>query len=136
MKFILFSLLLLSSCNLFSQVKPSQPKIRISSGVFTTKYELGDKDVKAKDVRAHLETTSPEAYYRWRKSESAGISSLIFSIVGLGGIIYAITATDDTQKAAGYFISAGGLSTSLVCALVSSARQEKAADIYNRKFGY
>lgn len=136
MKFLLFSLLLLSSCNLFSQVKTTQPKIRISSGVFTTKYELGDKDVKAKDVRAHLETTSPEAYYRWRKSESAGISALVFSFVGLGGAIYAITNSGDTERATGFLISAGGFSTSLICALVSSARQEKAAEIYNRKYGY
>jgi len=136
MKFITILLVLVSS-SVFAQVAQQKlPKIRITSGVFTTKYELGEKDVSAKDVRAHLEKTNPEAYFKWRQSDNANVIGLVFAVVGLGGVIYGITADDSSQSAAGYVVGSSGVLVSLICTLVSSSKREKAATIYNRAAGY
>lgn len=136
MKNILLVFLIAFAASATAQETSKPPKLRINSGFFTTKYELGDKDIKPKEVRTHLEKTSPEAYYLWRKSESATTSALIFAVAGLGGAVYGLTAKDNTNKAAGFTAAATFELISMFAILSASARQEKAVDTYNKKFGY
>jgi hypothetical protein len=78
------------------------PKFRITKGVLSTKYELGDKDVDAKQVRIHLEKHSPESYYQWRKAESATTTAAVLLVVGLGCGIGALVSSDQTTQIALY----------------------------------
>lgn len=136
MKTILLAFALLFSFCSFAQNNSKPPKLRVYSSVFSTKYELGDKTVKSKDVRLHLEKTSPEAYYKWRKAENASTTALVFSVAGLGAVIYAVTAKESNNQVIGYGAASASFLVSLAAILSSGARQEKAVDIYNNKYGY
>jgi len=136
MKTILLAFALLFSFCLSAQDTSKPPKLRVYSSTFSTKYELGDKTIKAKDVRLHLEKNSPEAYYQWRKAESASTTALVFSVAGLGAVLYAVTANDSNQQIIGYGTASAAFLVSLAATLSSGARQEKAVDIYNNKYGY
>lgn len=135
MKTILLAFALLFSLSSTAQIA-KQPKLRMVSGVFTVKYELGDKTVNSDEVQAHLEKNSPEAYHVWRKANSAETTSLILSIVGIAGATMGLVSDDDVLSSGGYVVAASGVLGALLCTLTASARREKAADIYNKKYGY
>jgi hypothetical protein len=136
MKNILLAVMLLFSLSLQGQTETKPPKLRYSSGFFTTKWELGDKDVSAKEVRSHLEKHSSEAYHYWRKAEGAATTSLIFNIVMIGGFITGIVSEDDQTQLIGYSVAAGAGLVSLVAVISSGSNAKKATNTYNRKFGY
>lgn len=136
MKIILLAFVLLFSISLQSQTETKPPKLRYTSGFFTTKWELGDKDVSEKEVRSHLEKHSSEAYHYWRKAEGNGKTALVFSIIMLGGFITGIVAEKDETQLIGYSVAAGAGIVTLITTLSSSKNADKAVTIYNRKFGY
>lgn len=136
MKTILLAVALLFSVSAIAQNTGKPPKFRITKSIFTTKYELGDKDVNGNEIRLHLEKHSPEAYYQWRKAEGAGTTALVSKIIGLGGMIYGLASSDNTQQIIGYGVATTAFTVALVATLSSGVRQEKAVSIYNNKFGY
>lgn len=136
MKKILLAVTLLFSISLQSQTETKPPKIRYSAGFFTTKWELGDKDVSEKQVREHLEKYSSEAYHYWRKAEGNEKTALVFSIIMLGGIITGIVAEKDDTQLIGYSVAAGAGIVTLITTLSGSKNANKATTIYNRKYGY
>lgn len=136
MKIALLAFALLFSLSLQSQTETKPPKLRYTSGFFTTKWELGDKDVSEKEVRSHLEKHSSEAYHYWRKAEGNGKTALVFSIIMLGGFITGIVAEKDETQLIGYSVAAGAGIVTLITTLSASKNADKAATTYNRKFGY
>lgn len=136
MKSILLAVALLFSFSLQSQTETKPPKFRYSSGFFTTKWELGDKDVSAKEVRSHLEKHSSEAYHYWRKAEGNATTSVVFSIVMLGGFITGLVSDNEETQLIGYSVAAGAGIVTLVTTLSSGRNAKKAVNTYNRKFGY
>lgn len=136
MKLFLTLALLFFSVTLFCQTEVKQPKLRYSAGFFTTKWELGDKDVTTKEVQSHLEKHSADAYHHWRKSETSGTTSIIFGVIAIGGLIVGMTSENEDTQLIGYGVTIGAGTVSLVSALVSHGHTEKAVTVYNRKYGY
>ncbi len=136
MKQILLAATLLFCFSLHGQTENKPPKLRYTSGFFSTKWELGDKDVSEKEVRTHLEKHSSEAYHYWRKAEGNGKTSLVFSVIMLGGSIAGLVAEKDETKLIGYSVAAGAGIVTLVTTLSGSSNADKAVTTYNRKFGY
>ena len=112
------------------------PKFRITTGFLTTKYELGDKDADAKEIRLHLEKNSPEAYYQWRRGESATTTSNVLMWCGVVAGIVGLAAPSTDAQIAGWLSAAGLYTGSLVASLSAGKRKEQARDIYNRAAGY
>ena len=119
-----------------AQTPGSQPKIRVTPGFLSKNYELGDKDVTTKEVGLHLDKYSPEAYYDWKRSRSLGTQSLIWSIVGLTGMIVGVTSDNEGVQLGGYSAAVVGFGASLVCVIGSGSKEKKAIKTYNLKFGY
>lgn len=132
--FLFFIPAFVFSQNTGTAVKP--PKIRIEPGFFVTRYELGEKTTPANEVKKHLKQHDADAYYKWKSADRAAVNSLLWSIVGLGGIIVGATSDKNDTKTWGFGIGAFGLGVSLVCDFSEKARRQKSIDIYNRKYGY
>jgi hypothetical protein len=112
------------------------PKFRITTGFLTTKYELGDKDATDKEIQLHFQKTSPEAYYQWRRGESATKTTTVLMWCGVAASVVGLVAPSDEGKAAGWFTAAGIYTGALVASLSAGRRKEQARDIYNRAAGY
>lgn len=112
------------------------PKFRITTGFLTTKYELGDKDATGKEIRLYLEKNSPEAYYQWRRGESATTTTTVLMWCGVAASVVGLVAPSNEGKAAGWFTAAGIYTGALVASLSAGKRKEQARDIYNRAAGY
>lgn len=138
MKNTLLPLALLCAFAAFGQTPAAKPeKLRYNVGFFSTRYELGNKDVKAREVRLHLEKHDAAAYHLWRRAEGASRAGLGWSLAGLAGALVGAFATDNAGvSAAGWGVCAVGLTGGLVCSLNEKKRRERAIDGYNRKFGY
>lgn len=111
-------------------------KFRITTGFLTTKYELGDKDADSKEIRLHLEKNSPEAYYQWRRGESAITTTTVLMWCGVAASVVGLVAPSNEGKAAGWLTAAGIYTGALVASLSAGKRKEQARDIYNRAAGY
>lgn len=139
MKRIILPLLafFLFSGSLYSQ-SPTLPKLRVNNGFFSTKYELGDKDIKEKEVALHLEKYSAESYHLWKRSNSLGIQSTIYSIIGAGAFITGFAISENNPKGAvtSYLVSAGAFTASLVTYLGYASKRDKAINTYNKFAGY
>lgn len=115
---------------------PKPAKLRMTPRFLTTKFEIGDKDVKHDDVQLHLEKHCAEAYYDFRRAStkaSTGNVCLAVSLVGLAGGFF---AQDNSTKLVCYTTALLGSSVGLVFALNSAKKYESSIDTYNKKFGY
>lgn len=113
-----------------------QPKIRFEEGLFSTKWELGDKDVKQADIAAHLQKTNNDAYYQWRRADALETQTLIWTILATGSVVGALLVKEKAFKYGGF---GGGVlfgSIALGTALASDSKRNKAVTIYNRFAGY
>ena len=138
MKNTLLALALLSALSAFGQTPAAKPaKLRYNPGFFSTRYELGDKDVKPPEIRLHLEKHDAAAYHLWRRADGARRSGWVWAAVaGAGALAAAFSDGDEALAAGGWGVCAVGLTGTLVCDLNEKKRREKAIDTYNRKFGY
>lgn len=138
MKKLALLLFILAGCAGISiaQDTTKWPKLRVNSGFLSTEYELGDKDVSAKDVRLHLEKANPEAYHQWRKSESNATTGLILTLGGAIATLVGATTTESTTGAAAYITAAGLYTGALIASISSGANQKKAVSTYNKFAGY
>lgn len=138
MKNTLLFLVLLCTLPAFGQTPAAKPeKLRYSVGFFSTRYELGSKDVKAREISLHLEKHDAAAYHLWKRAEGASRAGLVWAGVGLlGAVVGAVSSSDSVLPAAGWGVCAVGFGGSLVCSLNEKKRRERAIDGYNRKFGY
>ena len=105
-KFILLLLPILFVSAAYGQ-ESKPPKLRIQNGFLSDKYEMGDKTAPAKEVALHLKKYEPDAYIKWKAADRAEISALVWSLVGLGGIIVGVTASDNKSALAGYSVAVG-----------------------------
>lgn len=126
---------IVSSISLFAQ-SDKLPKIRYSSGFFSTKYEIGDKDVKQKDILLHLEKNNTAAYYEFKRGSALGVQSIVWGIVGLAGFSVGTFSSSNEAKVIGYGSAAVGFSVELVTLIISQKKLEKGIDIYNQDNGY
>ena len=113
-----------------------QPKLRMLPTLFTTKYELGDRMVNAKEVQLHLEKTTPAAYYFWRSAERAERAGTVWSLAGLAGLLTGLLVKDDTASLLGYSVAVGAYTGALVCTINSAGRRKKAVHAYNQQYAY
>lgn len=114
----------------------AQPKIRYNQGFLSYKFEIGDKDASQKEVKLHLEKTSPNAAEKYHQSEVAGHRALLCSIIMLGGAVVGIVSKDADVQLYGYSaVVAAGVGT-LIFNISRKSKLEKSIDIYNRQFGY
>lgn len=136
MKYLLFlaSFIFISTTNAQTDTKP--PKLRIEPGFLSTRYELGDKTTPEKQVALHLKQYEPDAYIKWKDADRAASSSLLWSIIGLGGILVGVLAEEPETRLAGYGVGVVGTSMTLITSISEKTRRQKAIDIYNTKYGY
>ena len=133
----LFLFALAVTCNTVSFSQSSElPKIRFSSGFFSTRYEIGEKDVTEKQVSLHLEKSSPESYYQWKRGRALGNQALVWSIIGTGGMLVGVLSQKTETKLIGYSTAAVGFTGALVCEIASGSKKEKAIRQYNKIAGY
>ncbi len=121
---------------LYAQTESKPPKLRIEHSFFSTRYELGDKTTPHKDVALHLKKHEPDAYIKWKAADRASINGLLWSIVGLGGIVVGVASSESETQLAGYTVGAIGFGMVLITDFSEKAKRQRAIDIYNTKFGY
>ncbi len=112
------------------------PKIRFHDKLFTTAWELGEKDVAQSDIRAHLQKNNADAYYQFRRSESLTNQTSVFLLLGTAGLLCGVLLKNDTAKIAGLGAGVGFGSAALIAALSADSRRDKAVSLYNRFAGY
>ena len=137
MKGLLVLILMLATASLNAQPNTSTlPKIRFQEGFFSTKWELGEKDVPEYEIGNHLQKHNNEAYYQWRRAKSLETQTVIYLLLASGGILTGALVKSDAGKIAGF--SAGGAFAiiSLGTAIGSGAKQKRAVNLYNRGAGY
>lgn len=128
---------LLIGCLLSAQVSTNKlPKIRYQEGFLSTKWELGDKDVRPADIRLHLEKNNQEAFYQWRRADALDVQTVIWSLLCAGAGVGAIFIKDDKPKLAalGGCVLFGGIG--IVTGLTAGGKRKKAVTLYNRAAGY
>lgn len=130
------ALTLMIICINVLSAQQTQPKVRYSAGFFTTRYEIGDKDVKQPDVLAHFEKTYQPAYYDFRRGMSLEMGGMVGLLVGSVGLLTGVLANEPGVQIAGYSTGLVGYSYSLIALLSSGAKKEKAINAYNKNFGY
>lgn len=131
----LLAALSLCAANAFGQAAP--PKLRYNPGFFSTRYELGDKDISARNITLHLEKHDAAAYHTWQRANDARKAGWVWcGVAALGAVVGAFSSTDTVLPAAGWGVAAVGLTGVLVCDLNEKKRRERAIDGYNRKYGY
>jgi len=133
----LFSILIVISLtfNGFSQTKEFA-KVRYTTGFFTTKYEIGDKDADEKTVLAHFEKTYPGAYYDFKRGMALDVQSTVSGVIGSAGLLIGLFSKKSGSKAVGYGIGAVGYTYSLIVSIGAKAKKESAINAYNKNFGY
>ncbi len=117
-----------------SEIKP--PKLRIEPGLLYTKYELGDKTTPEKEIALHLKKHEPDAYLKWKAADRAGVNSIIWSVIGLGGMLVGLSSIEPENQVTGYTVGAIGCGMVLVTNFSEKAKRQRAIDIYNTKYGY
>ena len=128
---------LLFTCVLHAQVTTIKlPKIRYQEGFLSTKWELGDKDVKPADIRLHLEKNNQEAFYQWRRADALDVQTVIWSLLCAGGAVGGVLLKDDKPK----LVALGGCvlfgTIGITTGLVAGSKRKKAVTLYNRSAGY
>jgi len=113
-----------------------QPKIRYTAGVFSSRYEIGDKDATQKAVIVHMGKTSTDGYFHLTRAKNMQQSALGWSIFGLGGSLVGLLAKKPETKAIGWGAAAVGWGISLGLEIGSQAKIKRGVDAYNRKHGY
>jgi hypothetical protein len=129
-------LLIFCACAAATHAQEALPKFRITTGLLSTKYELVDKDATTKEIRLHLEKHSPEAYYQWRRGESATTTTTVLMWCGVAASVVGLVAPSTEGKAAGWLTAAGIYTGALITSIGAGKRKEQARDIYNRAAGY
>jgi len=134
MKNLLFILAIFSAATLSAQ--NAQPKLRMSSGFLSTKYELGDKDVSPAEVSLHLEKNCPAAYYDWRRANSLDVQSAVWSVVTLGGFLTTLFAKKEKVVIGAAAVTIVGAGFEIGTIFSAKSKRDKAITAYNRQFGY
>ena len=136
MKTIITLSLLFMSVGLFSQTTAAKPpKLRYTTGFFSTKWELGDKDVTPPEIQLHLDKNDNEAAYNFRRARALSLQSSVFSLLGAVGILVGVF-TDDTVSLVGYGAGVAFSGISIGTGIASKSKYDKAVNGYNKKFGY
>lgn len=112
------------------------PKIRYQEGFLNTRWELGDKDVRAGEIRLHLQKNNQEAFYQWRRSDALDVQTVVWALLCAGAGVGAVLLKDDKPKLAalGGCVLFGGIG--LVTGLTAGSKRKKAVTLYNRTAGY
>ena len=131
---MLISLLCVSFLNAQTETKP--PKLRIEPSFLHTRYELGEKTTPEKEVALHLKKHEPDAYLKWKAADRASVNGLIWSVVGLGGMLVGLSSIEPETQLTGYTVGAIGFGMVLVTNFSEKAKRQRAIDIYNTKYGY
>jgi len=134
MKNLLFILAFFFAANLFGQ--HDQPKLRMSSGFLSSKYELGDKDVSDEEVSLQLEKTCPAAFYDWKRANALSTQSTVWSVVSCAGLLTTLFAKKDNVVIGGAVVCLVGSGFAIGTILGESSKRDKAITAYNRQFGY
>ncbi len=121
---------------LTAQTETKPPKLRVEPGVFTTRYELGDKTTPHKEVALHLKKHEPDAYIKWKAADRATNNQLLWTVVGCAGMLTGVFAEKTETKILGYSVGAGGFLISIIPLVNENLRRQAAIDIYNKKYGY
>lgn len=129
-------ILALSLLPFLSAAQTTTPKIRIEERMFSTRYEIGDKTTNAKDLALHLKKHDADAYIKWASANRSDRNALLWSIVGLGGVLVGVLSEEQTTQAGGYLVGALGTVFSIGYSIGAKHKREKAIDIYNRRYGY
>lgn len=127
--------LVLCAVAVFGQTD-KQPKLRITPGFLSDRFELGDKDVSRSDVQLHLNKTHEGASVLWKQSKSQGTTGSVFSLVGSAFLVGTLLAKSTEAKlglAVGSVIS---YSFSIGFSISGNNKQQRAKDMYNLKYGY
>lgn len=130
------ALTLMMICINVLSAQQTQPKVRYSAGFFTTRYEIGDKDVKQPDVLAHFEKTHVPSYYDFKRGMALETSGMIGLLIGSTGLLTGVLAKGNGVQLVGYSFAVVGSSYSLIALLSSQSKKEKAINAYNKNFGY
>ena len=136
MRYLLMLISLFFVVFLSAQSETKPPKLRIEPGLLYTKYELGDKTTPEKEIALHLKKHEPDAYLKWKAADRASINSLLWSVIGIGGMLVGFVSTEPETQLTGYTVGAIGGGMVLVTTLSEKAKRQRAIDIYNTKYGY
>jgi|OM-RGC.v1.026053156 hypothetical protein len=136
MRLLILCLALLAAGASHAQNDFPQPKLRYSVGFLSARYELGDQDATAQQVRDHLQTTSQEAYQYWQKADGHNLAGSVLGLVGAVGLLVGVLSKSDTGKILGYGSAAAGFGASAVFTFTSAAHRERAVNTYNFAYGY
>ena len=138
MKHFLLVTALLFSVFSYAQVTEKPPKIRYSTGFFSTKWEIGDKDKTPNEVQLHLDKYDNDASYNFKRARSLEKQTTIFLLLGTAGMAVGLFAGEGNEEVAlaGYGSAVVFYSISLGTIISSKKKYEKAVNGYNKKFGY
>jgi len=112
------------------------PKIRYQEGFLSTKWELGDKDVKQPDIKLHLQKTNNDAFYQWRRADALEIQTVIWTVLATGGLVGGLLLKNDNAKLYSLGGAIGFGVIGLATGLTAGAKRKKAVNIYNKAAGY
>jgi uncharacterized membrane protein YkgB len=138
MKHLISALLFFFTAGLSAQPH-EQPKLRVTSGFFSNHCELGDQDVSEKEVALHLQKTSPESYYNWKRYQSLNRQSTIWGAVTAitaAGLLTNLFAKNNYVAGSVALVTLVGASFEIGTLIGAHSKQEKAIKSYNRQFGY
>jgi len=114
----------------FSQEK--LPKVRVSTGFLSTRYELGEKFVPEKDVLNHFETHNSKAYYYMKEGRGYKALATGLTIAGAACLLAGVITENTAVTVISVPISLGAF----VFSMMGGSKKDKAVDVYNTAAGY
>lgn len=135
MKHVLLAFILVFSVGIQLQAQSKPQKLRYSTGFFSSKWEIGDKDVKPNEVQLHLDKYDTDAAANFKKAKSLQLQTSIFSLLGSIGILVGALTEDETALV-GYGSGVVFSGIAIGTGVASGKKYKKAMDGYNKKYGY
>jgi hypothetical protein len=112
------------------------PKLTVQEGFLNDKYSLAEKQTPAKDIRLHLEKNNAQAYHLWRAADKADAAGTVWGLLGLAGVVVAVTAKNTDTALIGSGVGVIGTGGALVCVINTVSKRKKSIKAYNTGAGY
>lgn len=119
-----------------AQAQTKLPRLTVQAGFLNEKYSLADKQTPARDIRLHLERHNAQAYHNWRAADRADVAGTVWGLIGLAGVVVAVTSKDTETALIGSGAGVVGFGASLVCVINSHNKRKRAIKGYNTAAGY
>lgn len=146
MKCIFIFLLVLFTLPAIGQTTTTKlPKLIMTEGFWSTKYDLGEQRMPQKAIELHLNKNQPitrEAYSLWRKAKAQNTAAWLWTVVMISGgtSMLVSVAKGHSFSEAVPLIGAGTMLLGGTCGVISASNAtnnfQRSVEAYNKAAGY